>query len=282
MIGGVRMIGGRTATVPTAAVRGLSVLIGAASDHVVTRAAGHPARLRIGLEPRQAATGRVSRLDLTLADAAFGGLTISRLTIRARDARLTPTWPPRLQTGRVRVRVAVDQRSLDAWLRRTALPIRLHLGAGGLTVRAGLGGLRLGDVRASVEVEGRALVVTPLHGKAFGLGLAVPPLRVALPVPPLPLGSRLVSVEITDGRATIELEAPQLDEPIDRKRLALARRVLARTAKPEADTVRAGPTRRRARDVRAISGRGSASDPAGDGQRASASVGRSPRKLSPR
>lgn len=198
---------------------------GAACDAATSAAAGRPVRVRIGLSPGVAVTGRISRLRATVVDVDLGGLVVARLTLDARDARLVPTWPPRLRTGPVRIRAEVQQGALDTWTRRAGVPVRLRLRADGLAVRAGLAGIRLADVRAAVEINRGLLMVTPLRGEVLGIGLAAPPVRVPLPIPVLPRGTRLVGLDVCDGRGTFELEVPSLDEPIDGDRIRQARRL---------------------------------------------------------
>ncbi len=196
-------------------------------DVATSTLAGRPLRVRVALSPAQVVAGRITRLRVTLDDIELGGLAIARLTVQAREVRLVPAWPPRLRTGVVRIRAEIVQGSLDAWLRRANLPGRLRLDAGGLTVRTGLGGIRLAQVRAGVEIERSRLIVTPLRGDVLGIGLTVPPVRVPLPLPPLPRGSRLIRFEVIQGRAAVELELPELEEQLDGHRLEQARSLLA-------------------------------------------------------
>lgn len=209
--------------------------LGAVSDSATSAVAGRPLRVRVALSPAHVVAGRVTQLGLTIDDIELGGLAIARLTVRARGARLVPTWPPRLRTGPVRIRAEIDQGALDAWLRRAKLPLRLRLGADDLTARTGLGGLRLAEVRAGIQVERSRLVVTPLRGDVLGLGLRAPPVRVPLPLPPLPRSCRVTGFEVRDGRATVELELPGIDEPLDGDRLGRARNLLAPRRRSSAD-----------------------------------------------
>ena len=219
--------------------------LGTASDAAASAAAGRPVRLRVGLSPGGVCSGRVGRLRATVDDIDLGGLEVTRLAVDARNARVVPTWPPRLRTGPVRIRAEVRQGALDTWTRRASLPVRLRLRSEGLAVRAGLAGVRLADVRAAVEIDRGLLMVTPLRGEVLGLGLPALPVRLPLPIPALPRGTRLVALDVSEGRGTFELEVPSLDERIDADRIRLARRLLGRGARPHRRTVVGGRPPRR-------------------------------------
>ena len=219
--------------------------LGTASDAVASAAAGRPVRLRVGLSPGGVCSGRVGRLRATVDDIDLGGLEVTRLALDARDARVIPAWPPRLRTGPVRIRAEVRQGALDTWTRRASLPVRLRLRAEGLAVRAGLAGVRLADVRAAVEIDRGLLMVTPLRGEVLGLGLPALPVRLPLPIPALPRGTRLVALDLSEGRGTFEVEVPSLDERIDADRIRLAGRLLGRGARSHGRMIVGGRPPRR-------------------------------------
>jgi len=199
--------------------------LGAASDAAASAAAGRPVGLRIGLSPGGVCSGQIGRIRATVDDVDFGGLMVARLAIDARDARLVPAWPPRLRTGPVRIRADVHQGALDTWTRSAELPVRLRLRADGLAVRTGLAGVRLAEVRAAVEIDRGLPVVTPSRGEVLGIGLPAPAVRFRLPIPALPRSTRLVALDVGEGRGTVELEVPSLDEPIDGELIRLAWRL---------------------------------------------------------
>lgn len=203
------------APAPWPAAADISRWLGAAFDAAGSAAAGRPVQLRVDLSPGDVRAGRIGRVRATIEDAELGGLVVARLAVDARDGRLVPGWPPRMRTGPVRIRIEVHQPALDAWIRAAALPIRLRLRSGGLAVRTGLAGVRLAEVRAAVEIDRGRLVVTPSHGEVLGIGLLTPPIRVPLPIPALPRSTRLVALDVEEGRGTFELEVASLEEPID-------------------------------------------------------------------
>lgn len=211
------------------ATDGLSRTLAAVSDHATSAAAGRRLHLRLGLSLREGAVGRIDRLRVTAHDVDVSGLTLTRVTIDARRVTINPGWPPRLRTGMVLIRAETDQAALDAWVRGAAIPLRLRLRADGLAVRAGLRGIRLAEVRAAVAIRDRLLVVTPQRGEVLGVGVSAPRVGVPLPLPRLPRGTRATSVEVGDRHASVALEVPSLDEPLQADGVATVLRLLGRS-----------------------------------------------------
>lgn len=223
------MTGTSTAAVAPAASGDLARLLAAISDSATSAAAGRRLRLRLGLSFRGAALGRIDRLRVSVDDIDVGGLALTRVAVDARQVRLVPGWPPRLRTGLIRIRAETDQAALDSWARSAALPVRLRLRADGVALRAGLGGLRLAEVRATVAIQNRRLTVTPERSEVLGVGIAAPRVPVPLPFPPLPRGTRATGIEVGDRCATVALEVPGLDEPVHADRFRTVLDLLARS-----------------------------------------------------
>lgn len=210
------------------ATDGLSRSLAAVSDYATSAAAGRRLHLRLGLSLREGAAGRIDRLLVTAHDVDVSGLTLTRVAIDARRVTITPGWPPRLRTGMVLIRAETSQAALDAWVRGAALPLRLRLRADGLAVRAGLRGIRLAEVRATDAIHDRLLVVTPHRGEVLGVGVSAPRVGIPLPLPRLPRGTRATSVEVGEGHASVALEVPSLDEPLQADGVATVLRLLGR------------------------------------------------------
>lgn len=210
----------------TAADDALRLLAGV-GDTALSALAGRPARLRVALSAGSALGGRVERLSLRFDGIEVSGLVLAHLAIDARQVTVVPGWPPRLRAGPVLLDATVAQDALDRWLRRAGVPLRLRLRADGLATRVGMGGIRFAEVRAGVEVDRGRLVVTPRGAEVFRLGLGTPAVRVPLPLPPLPRGTQLVELSLTDGEARIGVRIPLVDEPVDVERVRLLGRLLA-------------------------------------------------------
>lgn len=203
-------------------------LLAGIGDTAASALAGRPARLRVVLSPGSALGGRLERVSVRVDGIEVSGLVLAHLAVDARRVVVVPGWPPRLRAGPVDVRATVAQDALDRWLRRTGAPLRLRLRADGLATRVGMGGMLLAEVRAGVEVDRGRLVVTPTRARVFGLGIGTPLVRVPLPLPPLPRGTHVVELSLSDGEARIGVRIPVVDEPVDADRLRLLGRLLGR------------------------------------------------------
>lgn len=189
-------------------------LLAGITDSAASAAVGRRARLRVAVSVRGLLRARSDRLVVTIGDLHLAGLDLASVRVVARGAMIVPGWPPRVRAASLEVQATITQAALDRWLLADALPVRLRLRDGGLSLRTGAGGLRLAEVSADLVVDDGRLVVVP--GRAQVLGVAVPSLamRIPLPLPPLPRASRLSSLVILDAAAVVGVRMDDLDEPI--------------------------------------------------------------------
>ncbi|HEX4904727.1 MAG TPA: LmeA family phospholipid-binding protein [Acidimicrobiales bacterium] len=186
----------------------------AVADAAVSAAVGRPATVRLGLSRRGVLGGRADRVTLRLRGLEVAGLVLDAVHVDARRAWIAPGWPPRLRTGPVEVAVTVTQAALDDWLLADALPFRLRLREGGLIVRTGAVGIRLAELHAGIAVEDGRVVVVAERADILGVTVPSPPVRIPLPLPPLPGGTTPTSLVVRDGSITIGLRVPRVDEPL--------------------------------------------------------------------
>ena len=97
------------------------------------------------------------------------GLVLDRLVIRAEHVRIAPGLPPRLQARPVGLRAYVSQANVDRWTRTSRLPIRVVLTDDGVVLTPGVGGIRMGEVLADLEVAGPFLRLAPKRMTIAGL-----------------------------------------------------------------------------------------------------------------
>lgn len=213
---------------------GRRLVLSSLADSAASMALGRPARLRMGLSPRGVLAGRVDRAALRVHGVEVAGLDVASVTVRARHVRVGAGWPPRLRAGPVDVRATLTQAAIDRWLLADAMPVRVRLRGDGVFIRTGAAGIRLGEVRATIGVDGGRLTVTPQRAQVLGIGLPTSGLRVVLPLPSLPQEASLRSVAVVDDEITIGIRVPALDEALSPARARRLQALLA-DGRPVAD-----------------------------------------------
>jgi hypothetical protein len=145
----------------------------------------------------------------------FTGLDVDRLLIRAEGLRIDPGIPPRLRSDALGFKGTVVQAAVDRWTRRTRLPVKLSLTPDGVVVKTGLRGLALSEVATELDITGPFLTLRPKRASMLGVSTSVARFfRGYLPLPPLPMGAKLVRFEPGDERMTAWFALDPLDEPI--------------------------------------------------------------------
>ena len=96
---------------------------------------------------------------------------------------------PACRRGRSSLRAYVSQENVDRWTRTARLPIRLALTEEGVLLTTGVGGIRMSETLADLEVAGRFLRLAPKRMTIVGLPAPMARFfRGYLPLPPLPEG----------------------------------------------------------------------------------------------
>ena len=158
------------------------------------------------------------------------GLVLDRIVVRAEHLRVVPGLPPRIQAAPVSLRAYVSQENVDRWTRTARLPMRLALTEEGVLLTTGVGGIRMSETLADLEVSGAFLRLAPKRMTI--VGLPAPMLRFVrgyLPLPPLPKGARITNVRPSDGRIAVTFSLDALDEPLTPD---IARRLRSATRLP--------------------------------------------------
>jgi len=178
---------------------------------------------------------------------SVAGLVLRRVDIRARRIRVVPGLPPHLRVGEVDVGATITQSDLDAWTKAAGLPVRLRFRGDGIAARAGLAGVRLGEVVVDLTVEGRRLRLVPRRADVLGVGVTSPStslLRLVLPLPPLPAGVRLRRLASADGEVEVWFSAAGLDQELTPAALAGLRDRLRRVVRLRPPVARPRPSTR--------------------------------------
>lgn len=184
------------------------------------------ARTRLRIAPGMAlVTGRIQRARITVPGLRVADLELAVVDVSARDLSIALGWPVRLRAQNVEVRVRVEQAALDRWMRAKALPVRLVLRDGEIRARAGVGGMRLGEVAFALRLEGRQLRLVSRRASLLGATISTMP-PVPLPLPPLPRQASLVAVDPTNRAVGLSLRVTDVDEPVTIRRIRWAIGVL--------------------------------------------------------
>ena len=199
-------------------------------DDAASRLIDHPIRPRVKASPQGMLRGELDLLQVEVPAVLAAGLVLDRIVVRAEHLRVVPGLPPRIQAAPVSLRAYVSQANVDRWTRTARLPMRLALTEEGVLLTTGVGGIRMSETLADLEVSGAFLRLAPKRMTI--VGLPAPMLRFVrgyLPLPPLPKGARITEVRPSDGRLAVTFSLDALDEPLTPD---IARRLRSATRLP--------------------------------------------------
>ncbi|MEM9033442.1 MAG: LmeA family phospholipid-binding protein [Actinomycetota bacterium] len=189
-------------------------------DRLATEAtqavAQRPLRVRMRPSLGGMLTGRLDEVEIEMRGVATTGLLVDRVVIRSVNIRTRPGLPPRLQADAVDMTGTVTEEAVNRWLRTDLGPFRVRLRDDGIAVRTGVAGIKVNEVRAELDVEGRWLRLRPTRAEVLGVPTPMTSLfRGYLPMPALPSGAKLGTVTHGHEELSATVELGELDEPID-------------------------------------------------------------------
>jgi hypothetical protein len=204
-----------------------------AMDSAASRLAGRPASVRIEAPLGELRRGRLQAVDAELTDVEVGGLVVDHMLIRITELDFMPALPPRLHVPRVRIAATVTQRWVDRWLAREWLPVQVRLAEQGLATSFSLDSFGLGEIETELVVVGGWLRLKPRRAGLLELpGLVGDVFSGYLPLPKLPPGARLDSLQHDAGELIAHFELPGFDESLT---AGLASRIGSRLFPPADD-----------------------------------------------
>jgi hypothetical protein len=172
-------------------------------------------KLRVKANPMGVLQGRFDVVVAELSSIPVAGLVVDRLVFHGDDVRIQPGLPARFKIASLGAKAVIGQADVDRWTKAARLPFRLHLCADGVLMRAGVGGVKVGEMLTTVAVEGSLVTLRPVRAEMFGRQAPlVTLLRGYLPLPPLPAGVKLVRVDHDDGEMAAFFDLGAVDEPI--------------------------------------------------------------------
>jgi hypothetical protein len=184
-------------------------------DATASRVLDHPIRPRVKASAAGLLRGELDVVKVEIPAVLAAGLVLDRLSVRAERVRVVPGLPPRLRAGPVGIRAFVCQDNVDRWTRASHLPMRIGLTSDGVVLTTGVGGFRMGEVLADLEVAGPFLRLAPKRVRIAGMPtLLVRFLRGYLPLPPLPRGAHITGLAHGDGELAVTFRLEQVDEPL--------------------------------------------------------------------
>jgi hypothetical protein len=184
-------------------------------DSTASRIVDHPIRPRVKMSPQGLLRGELDVVKVEVPAVLAAGLVLDRVVVRAERVRVAPGFPPRLQAGPVGLRAWVCQEHVDRWTHTARLPIRLELTEEGVLLTTGVGGFRMSETLADLEVAGRFLRLAPKRMTIVGLPAPMARFfRGYLPLPPLPKGARITEVTPGAGELVVTFELASIDEPL--------------------------------------------------------------------
>ncbi len=184
-------------------------------DSTASRIVDHPIRPRVKMSPQGLLRGELDVVKVEVPAVLAAGLVLDRVVVRAEHVRVAPGFPPRLQAGPVGLRAWVCQEHVDRWTHTARLPIRVELTEEGVLLTTGVGGFRMSETLADLEVSGSFLRLAPKRMTIVGLPAPLARFfRGYLPLPPLPRGARITEVRPGDGELAVTFQIDELDEAI--------------------------------------------------------------------
>ncbi len=184
-------------------------------DETASRLLDHPIRPRVNVSPQGLLRGELDLVQVEVPAVLAAGLVLDRIVVRAQHLRIAPGLPPRVRAAPVSLRAYVSQANVDRWTHTARLPIRVALTEEGVIITTGVGGIRMSETLADLEVAGPWLRLAPKRMRIVGVSAPLARLfRSYLPLPPLPKGARITDVHHGAGRLAVTFALDELDEPL--------------------------------------------------------------------
>ncbi len=169
-----------------------------------------PVRVRpIGGWRRLVQTVLSPGVELQARGVVVSGLRLDRVTMRLAGLSVRLGRPPVLRAGHTTVWATVAEGDANSWLAGARLPLRLRFRDAGIQARAGVAGVTLGVVDATVSLDAGVLRLAPRRLEVLGIGVSAATLPATLlPLPPLPRAARLSALQTGPRRVTAQLSLP--------------------------------------------------------------------------
>jgi hypothetical protein len=163
----------------------------------------------------EAFQGRFQGAPISHEGVATAWLPLERVSMLAREARIVPGIPGRLEVDGPAMEIVLAQADIDAWMKRFELPFSLHLEEEGLLVKTQIVGFPLGEIETQLEIVRGWFVLRPRRAALLGVPQYIPSLlRSYLPVPPISERTRLDGIEHEAGRLRLRFAVDDFEEDL--------------------------------------------------------------------
>ena len=143
------------------------------------------------------AVGQYGQVRLTARDVRWAGYQFERMEVRARNVHLRPAARPSLVSAPVLVEGFVAAPAASRWLAGVSPRLELTMRAG--VPQVGLAGAPWASLEVEPGADGGSLRIQPRALHLLERRLSLPSPAFHLPVPDLPAGLTLTSVEPAPG-----------------------------------------------------------------------------------
>lgn len=159
--------------------------------------------------------GTFEGVRLELAGIAILALPFERLVLHAERFQFTPGIPARIEARRARLEVTVDQRQLDAWVKRARAPFVLRLIEDAIQFQMRVGPIPLARTETELRIQRGWFVLQPKRAEFFGVRARLVSLfRTYLPLPRLAPQTRLTAIRHAPGVLRFELSLDDFSDII--------------------------------------------------------------------
>jgi hypothetical protein len=147
------------------------------------------------------ALGQYGQVSISAREVQWGGYELERMDVRARNVHLRPGAPPTIVIAPLLIEAFVSAAAASRWLAAVSPQLELTLRAG--VPQVGLTGVPWARLEVEAGAGGQSVLIRPraLHLGDWRVSLPAPAFQV--PLPGLPSGLMLTSVEPAPGGFTV-------------------------------------------------------------------------------
>ncbi len=184
-------------------------------DQLVTSYLKLPVRFFWDGGPLTPFSDTFSNARLEFDGIATAWLNLQHVVLTAKQVKVIPGLPVKIEVDQPRIEIAVGQAELDRWIKKFEIPFRLELAEKGLIVHTEVAGFPVAQFETQLEVVGGWFVLKPQKASFLGMPSYVASFfRTYLPLPPLSEETRLSAIEHEPGLLKLTFSTDDFEEAI--------------------------------------------------------------------